>query len=122
MLDLLLANWALLVDNTRALFAQASVSARHHDSVDFASHADLAVVFTALVQKQLLLAAHHLPGVYHTLALDTRHALRMLVLHLIDGPLHLLGLLTHETWVGKVVVALGLKLRVLVRSLDEVCL
>lgn len=53
LLDILLADWALLVDDLGALLAEASVPARHHHSVDVASHAHFADI-VIVVQLDLL--------------------------------------------------------------------
>ena len=53
LLDILLADWALLVDDLSALLAEASMPARHHHSVDVASHAHFADI-VIVIQLDLM--------------------------------------------------------------------
>ena len=93
----LLADWTLLINHLRTLLAEASMATRHHYSVNFASHAHLAVIVRACSLNQL--AWDHLSWVHHPLAWD---GWKVTVLH--HHHLLLLGSRSHS-WVCYVVIA-----------------
>ena len=99
LLNGLVADGALLVDDLRALFAEAAMAAGDHDCVDLAGHAHLAVIVTTLVLRlhhllrgTTLLPASHLGWIHHAVTPDRRQEALILLLVLSSLCLHHLSL------------------------------